>query len=151
MKIRPARPDEASELSEIAMRSKAYWGYDDDFMEQCRAELRIHGTDCDGTHLKLAVIASRLAGFYKLSGANEEGRLDALFVDPEFIGQGAGKLLLDDARSTAMTLGMKSLTLDSDPNAANFYEHMGATKIGEVASGSIEGRTLPQYRIELDS
>lgn len=31
--IRRARADEAGTLSELAFRSKAHWGYDDDFME----------------------------------------------------------------------------------------------------------------------
>jgi hypothetical protein len=35
---RRARPNEAAVLSELALRSKAYWGYSDEFMEQCRAE-----------------------------------------------------------------------------------------------------------------
>jgi hypothetical protein len=31
--IRPARHDEASLLTDLAFRSKAYWGYSEEFME----------------------------------------------------------------------------------------------------------------------
>jgi hypothetical protein len=28
MKVRPASPDEADELTELALRAKSHWGYD---------------------------------------------------------------------------------------------------------------------------
>ena len=39
--IRAARSDEAGLLSEIAFRSKAYWGYSEEFMVSCREELTV--------------------------------------------------------------------------------------------------------------
>ena len=38
IKIRNAVVSEAKLLSDLAMRSKAYWGYSKEFMEKCRAE-----------------------------------------------------------------------------------------------------------------
>lgn len=37
--IRPARAGEARLLSELALRSKAHWGYSKEFLEAVRAEL----------------------------------------------------------------------------------------------------------------
>ena len=39
--IRRAARHEAGALSRLAMRSKASWGYDADFMERCRPELTV--------------------------------------------------------------------------------------------------------------
>ncbi len=39
--IRDARPGEAGELSGLAFRSKAHWGYSTAFMEACRSELAV--------------------------------------------------------------------------------------------------------------
>ncbi|MEE8545291.1 MAG: hypothetical protein V3T29_05715 [Alphaproteobacteria bacterium] len=39
--IRPARPGEAAALTDLALRSKAHWGYDAAFMAACRAELTV--------------------------------------------------------------------------------------------------------------
>jgi len=39
--IRPARREECGLLTELALRSKAVWGYDAAFMEACREELTI--------------------------------------------------------------------------------------------------------------
>ena len=41
MRIRAARADEATALTALVMRSKAYWGYDERFLAACRDELRI--------------------------------------------------------------------------------------------------------------
>jgi hypothetical protein len=39
--IRAARPDEAAALTDLAMRSKAYWGYGASFLARCRAALEV--------------------------------------------------------------------------------------------------------------
>jgi len=36
--LRPAVRAEADALSQLGLRSKAYWGYDEAFIEACRAE-----------------------------------------------------------------------------------------------------------------
>lgn len=45
MLIRDARPDEAGELTELALRSKAHWGYDEAFMASCREELTVRPSE----------------------------------------------------------------------------------------------------------
>ena len=39
--FRLAKATEAELLSELCFQSKAYWGYDMDFMEDCRESLRV--------------------------------------------------------------------------------------------------------------
>jgi hypothetical protein len=36
--LRPALPDEAAFLSQLCLRSKASWGYTEEFMAVCRSE-----------------------------------------------------------------------------------------------------------------
>lgn len=45
--IRPASRAEASLLSQLAFESKAYWGYDADFMVACREELTVTEEELD--------------------------------------------------------------------------------------------------------
>ena len=47
-------------------------------------------------------------------------------------------------------MNVSEVELSADPNAAGFYEHMGAKQIGEV-DAEIEGqpRKLPRMKIEL--
>ena len=39
--VRRACPDKAASLSELAVRLKAYWGYDAAFMAVCRDDLSV--------------------------------------------------------------------------------------------------------------
>ena len=52
--MRPAAPSQAAFLSDLALRSKACWGYDPAFLSACRDELTIHPETCDGVHVVVA-------------------------------------------------------------------------------------------------
>lgn len=45
MLIRLARVTEAEILSDLALRSKAHWGYDAEFIEACRDELTVDASE----------------------------------------------------------------------------------------------------------
>ncbi|MFD5431459.1 GNAT family N-acetyltransferase [Kitasatospora sp. NPDC127067] len=149
MEIRPARPDEAALLTGIALRSKAYWGYDEAFMAACRAELTVDAGVIERSATVVAEHGGQVLGFVSLSGGPPTGSLDQLFVEPESIGRGVGRALFEQARGLAVELGLRRLTIDSDPNAEPFYLAMGATRIGSVPSGSIPGRELPLLVLDL--
>jgi hypothetical protein len=42
------------------------------------------------------------------------------------------------------------MIIEADPDAAAFYEHMGARHAGLAASWSIPGRMLPRMQMELE-
>jgi predicted N-acetyltransferase YhbS len=50
-----------------------------------------------------------------------------MFLDVDQIGRGLGRVLWDHAVRTARGLGASHFVIGSDPNAAPFYEAMGAT------------------------
>ncbi|WP_212914834.1 GNAT family N-acetyltransferase [Streptomyces sp. TS71-3] len=149
MLIRAARADEADLLTELALRSKAHWGYDEAFIKACREELTILPAEVDSRRIRVAESDGRLAGFVSVQGEPPEGEVGMMFVDPEFIGQGVGRLLFGRALTVARNAGFVRLTIDSDPNAEPFYRAMGATRIGTAPSGSIPGRVLPLLEITL--
>ncbi|MFI9271623.1 GNAT family N-acetyltransferase [Kitasatospora sp. NPDC052896] len=150
MLVRSARPEEAGPLTELVLRSKAHWGYDEAFMAACRLELTLGPEDLV---IGRAVVAERdgeLLGMATLEGDAPHGSLGMLFVDPAAMGQGVGSLLYRHVVSAARELGFRSLSIDSDPNAAPFYARLGAVRIGETPSGSVPGRVLPLFRITVD-
>ncbi|MFI2612828.1 GNAT family N-acetyltransferase [Kitasatospora sp. NPDC018619] len=149
MEIRPARPEEAAQLTGIALRSKAYWGYDEAFMAACRAELTVDAGLIERSATAVAEEGGQLLGFVALSGVPPTGSLDLLFVEPGAIGRGVGRALFERARGLAAALGLRRLTIDSDPNAEPFYRAMGATRIGSAPSGSIPGRELPLLALDV--
>lgn len=144
--MRAARPDEADALGELALRSKAYWGYDEEFLESCRAELTVNP---GAQHVVVAVDGDRLLGFYSIDGRAPEGELAHMWLDPDVIGQGLGRKLWEHALDSARAAGFTVLLIDAEPKAEGFYLAMGAVKAGETPSGSIPGRMLPLLRIDL--
>lgn len=147
--LRTATVGEASTLSELALRSKGYWGYSADFLEACRAELTVTPQRCASGGVTVAVRDDRILGFHVLEGSPPDGELAALFVDTDVIGTGIGGQLLRHALGSAVQQGFRTLSLEADPGAEGFYLRYGAVRVGEVASGSIPGRLLPHLRFEL--
>ncbi len=149
VRIRPARATEAGTLTELALRSKAYWGYDAQFMEACRDELTLAAHEVTRRRTTVAERDGRILGFTTLEGEPPTGVLGMMFVDPQAIGQGIGRLLFEPTVATGRDLGFTRLTIDADPNAEPFYRAMGAVRTGDVPSGSVAGRVLPQMTVTI--
>ena len=114
-------------------------------------ELTWSAAEVDGAQMdfRVGVTASGVAGFYALDFAGDEPELEALFVEPDRIGQGIGRDLMTHAKKTAGASGADSLVIQGDPNATAFYRAAGASQFGERESASIAGRALPLFRIDL--
>ena len=141
--IRQANLDEAELLTELALRSKGNWGYDCEFLQDCRIDLTLKPEYIASSTVYVLEEEGTVAGFYSLSGAGAEVELMHLFVEPWAIGRGYGKLLFHHAVERARALGFERLVIGSDPFALEFYEAMGAHRVGDVASIVRPGRMLP--------
>ncbi|MEU1569313.1 GNAT family N-acetyltransferase [Streptomyces mirabilis] len=142
--IRPARATEARMLTDLALRSKAHWGYDAEFLEACREELTVAANEVTRRRAMVADRDGHILGFTTLEGEPPTSVLGMMFIDPWAIGQGIGRLLFEHTIAAGRDLGFTQLTIDADPNAEPFYRAMGAVRVGNVPSGSIAGRVLPQ-------
>ena len=152
--IRAARPDEAAQLSALALRSKAHWGYDAAFLEASREELTLDPRRITERRTQVAVSREpetdgQLLGFGTIEGEPPAGELGMLFVDPPAIGTGVGGALFSRLSELALHLGFHRLTIAADPNAEPFYLARGAVRIGGVPSGSVPGRVLPLLAVAL--
>ncbi|MCC6616890.1 MAG: GNAT family N-acetyltransferase [Anaerolineae bacterium] len=150
MQIRKARVDEAQALSDLALRSKAHWGYDAVFLEACRAVLVVEPSSIEAGLVTVVEIAGRIAGFCSLKPLEDAIDIDMLFVDPWAIGQGCGAHLFRHAREQARALGGGRLIVESDPNAEAFYARMGMTRYAEHESNVQAGRMLPLLALDLE-
>jgi GNAT superfamily N-acetyltransferase len=149
--IRSPTIDELSSLSDLCFRSKAVWGYDEEFMEACRGELSFGPRDLELTPIAVAERDGKPIGVAQLKVVFDEAGLLKLFVEPRALRTGAGKALLAWAIDVAKKLGAARLTIEADPDAAPFYRRMGAYDVGQVPSGSVPGRMLPKLAINLCS
>jgi GNAT superfamily N-acetyltransferase len=141
LQVRAGRKDEAWLLSDLALRSKGHWGYDQAFLNACRAELTLTPQDVEVQRVTVAERDGHLVGFYALAGEPPEGTLENLFVEPEHIGIGVGRTLWEHAIDTARALGFERITLEADPGAEPFSLAMGAQF--PSLSGSPAGKPRP--------
>jgi N-acetylglutamate synthase-like GNAT family acetyltransferase len=148
--IRGARHDECALLSDLAFRSKASWGYSEQFMEDCRSELTISEADIQNHQFFVLECDGTVIGFCALQscGASEGLRAD-MFIEPSCLRAGHGRRLVEHAGNAARARGWQSLLVEADPNAREFYLNCGGAQVGTVASGSIPGRRLPLIKIPL--
>ncbi|MEL6663660.1 MAG: GNAT family N-acetyltransferase [Pseudomonadota bacterium] len=149
--LRPARNDECDALTALCLRSKAVHGYDETFMAACEAELAVTPEKLSkGGHV-VAEAGGFIVGFARVSEDEEGWWLDALFIEPNRIGNGTGKVLFDAAMDLVRKAGAASVLIDSDPGAEAFYLSRGAVRIGTSPSASIPGRVLSQLRYDLQA
>lgn len=92
---------------------------------------------------------NEIIAFYSISVS--EKKLDALFIHPEYIGKGLGRVLWLELLRKAKQLHMEELMIDSDPYAEAFYLKMGAKRIGEIQSTVFTERYLPLLCVKVDS
>jgi len=149
MRIRQASPDEAAKLTEIAHDAKRYWGYPEHWIRHWQADLTISPEFIANNDVYVAEQEGQLLGFYALIVRENKAELDHMWVAPKHIGSGVGKELFINAMQRAAGQNVSEVQISSDPHAAGFYQKMGATRVGEVAS-EIDGqpRILPRLRVD---
>lgn len=145
--MRPAQAGEAASLTALCRRSKAHWGYDAAFMLQSAQALTVHEDDIATGRVLVAVDA--VGRVLAVARVEPDGELGLMFVDPPAIGSGVGKVLFEGSVALARGLGARRMAILADPNAARFYERLGARFVADAPSDAIPGRTLPLYEYDL--
>ena len=136
-------------LSQLCLRSKAVWGYDDAFLAACRDELTLTEPELESTSITLLESDGRAVAMAQVEVIDGTCDLLKLFVDPAEMGRGLGARLFDWAVAEGRRLGAERMTIEADPDAEPFYRRMGAAVVGQSPSGSIPGRMLPLLELSL--
>ena len=149
MTIGKAHTNDAGVLTDITKKSKAYWGYTDAQIEIWSDMLTITKTYIETKSVYKLVADGQIAGYYSYFSEDEFTiKLDNLFVLPQYIGKGFGRLLMTDFLLRIKSTGIKKVTLDSEPNAEMFYAKFGFVKVGHIET-SIKNRYLPVMELAL--
>ncbi|MGY2228759.1 GNAT family N-acetyltransferase [Pseudomonas tolaasii] len=72
----------------------------------------------------------------------DNNEIGALFVLPEFTGQGFGRVMLDHLETVARELAIEEVVLDSTLNAASFYRGCGYAGSEQAVYHSPSGLSL---------
>lgn len=149
MKIEKASINGNEILTEITKKLKAYWGYSEEQILKWNDNLTITTAYIENNSVFKLINNDETVGYY--SYIIEEKRnilLDNLFILPKYIGKGFGKYLMNDFLNRMKNEKYEKITLDSEPNAENFYLKFGFKKIGEFET-SIKNRFMPIMEIRL--
>ena len=148
--IRLAQRNEARALTDLAMRSKAHWGYDTEFMARAAPVLTVTAEMIAAGGVGVLQDDEGIAGLYVLSYEDDgTAEFDMLFVEPARLGGGCGGRLFTHARAAARKAGARQLIAESDPNAVGFYERMGMKQTGTRISPVDPARELPLLTLDL--
>ena len=151
MEIRRACLSELQALTELTKRSKAYWGYDAEFMVKAEPELTIRPEKFGDAFLVFVLQnQNHVLGFYSLIPKEAKNiELHDLFVEPSEIGKGRGKQLWNHAVQTAKLLGYQRMVWTADPHAESFYQRRGAVTRSYLPSPVMADRMLPHMEYQL--
>jgi len=149
MQIEQVHKSEASDITELTIRSKDHWGYGKEQIEKWREELTITPKYIEENQLFKLVNNENLVGFYAYDSVGQGCvKLNYLFVDPIYIGKGYGKILIHHFLDRVKSEGFTKVTLDADPHAENFYKSIGFVVVGKLET-STKNRYLPIMDMEL--
>ena len=150
-RFRRPRPEEAEAITRLALRSKRHWGYDDAFMAALTPELTFTPADLaqERDHVEVLESSDDLLGVFRLCWRTEMAFLEDLWIDPEAMGRGYGRLVFERSVEVARSWGKGVMELEADPFAEPFYLHLGAVRVGMSPVTVVPGRSVPLMRYAL--
>ncbi len=135
-------PSKAHELTQLAYRSKAHWGYNYAQMKGWIDDLNVTSSYFEKFEVHGYSINRQILGFYSYQVQGTQVYMDMLFVDPDYFKRGIGRQLVQHLLSLCTPLDLNEISLHADPHAVEFYKCMGFTVTGSKPS-NISGRHLP--------
>lgn len=123
-------------------KSKSHWHYDRQQLKIWQNELTISPTFLLNTKVFKLVDNAKIVGFFAFSFHGEAVKLESLFILPEYIGKGVGKLLMNAFLEKVQRLPIQIIFLDADPNSEGFYEKFDFYTVS-LKSTSIKNRFMP--------
>jgi N-acetylglutamate synthase-like GNAT family acetyltransferase len=150
MTIKKANPNDHKILTEITKKSKAHWGYSDEQIEIWSEFLTVSKEYIETKSVYNLIVDDKIIGYYSFFHESENIiKLDNLFVLPDFIGKGFGKILMNDFLVQIKNSDAQKVILNSEPNAEDFYIKFGFVKVGQIET-SIKDRYLPIMELEIN-
>ncbi len=145
-----ARPEHAPALTEISIAAKRYWNYPESWIDIWLSILTITPEYIAEFETWMMTEGESPIAFYSLKRDGLGLWLDNLWVLPAYIGRGVGRQLFAHAVERCRSMHVSSLFIEADPNAAGFYQKMGAHVVHEnISAVGDQTRTLPVLEFTL--
>jgi GNAT superfamily N-acetyltransferase len=143
--IRDARPEDMSALREVFRRSSLSNEGDRMTLLAHPDALELPDLAVKEGRTRTAVADGRIIGFATWLSAGNAIEIEDLFVDPEWMRQGAGRALVLDLIAIARGSGIRRVEVTANQHALAFYE-----KVGFVVGHDAQTRFGPAPRMHLE-
>jgi GNAT superfamily N-acetyltransferase len=147
--FRRALPSEAGSLRDLVVRSMGHWDHPSAYLVEARQLMSLSAEDLHRDEAWVAVVDGAVAGFYRLSRADECAEIEEFHLEPPMIGRGIGRRMFQHAVEHARVVGAQWLVWSTDINALGFYLRMGGEITGTEPSGIAGDEPLACMRLEL--
>jgi GNAT superfamily N-acetyltransferase len=127
-------PGDAPALTAIAFAAKRHWGYPEAWIQHWRAALTVAPEYVANNACFVAASDGEKIGFAAVRHEGTDAWIDHLWVMPQAMGQGIGRLLFRRCEEEARRNGATRLVVEADPHAEGFYVRLGARTVGRLAS-----------------
>ncbi|WP_291576359.1 GNAT family N-acetyltransferase [Clostridium sp. UBA4548] len=142
--MNPASSCDCEELTNLAIRSEAYWGYDSNYMDRFKEIYKVDKEFINNNPTYIIKENEDIVGSYGILISEEESALEYFFIEPKYIGKGYGRLLWNHAIDICKRLNIKEFEIVTSPQAKEFYIKMGAKYQGEIESLVAKERIIPR-------
>lgn len=127
-----ATPEDAEELSAVAIRSKRHWGYSKEAMELWNQNLTITEDFLKEHTVIKATLEDEIVGFFALEEIQPTTRIAQYWVDTPYMRKGYGSVMYDYLQGYLKSRNVEKVTLVLDPNGIAFFEKKGATILNKI-------------------
>lgn len=159
IEINKAIDTDSNILTELSFAAKRHWNYPDHYYDLWKDELTITKDYISQNIVYNAQIGDLIVGFYSIVENKSDiyaGEtfvkkgfwLEHLFIKPDYLKLGIGRLMIDHAKMISKAMGISNLLIFVDPFAKGFYNKIGADYQYDSKS-SIPGRLIPVYELKV--
>lgn len=146
--IKQAAPGDLDALRRLAHRSEAHWGGSEAFMAAYDQSYNITADFLLRQPVYVLWAEGAPAAFWGLEQHGGGWELAFFYVDEPRLGQGLGRRLWKHLTGWCRAQGIDEFRFVTSPEAAAFYEKMGAVPEGLVPS-VIDRRPIPCFRYNI--
>ena len=150
LNIRSAKADEYEILTNIAIESESFWEYDSDHMEKFKSVYKITEEFISNNSTFVLEKDENIVGFYGFIIENNEPSLEYLYIEPQYINKGYGKLLWNHMVENCKKNSIKGFSIVTSQQTKEFYTKMGAVQVGEIKSLVQNGHRIPLLTYTLE-
>jgi GNAT superfamily N-acetyltransferase len=155
--IEAAQDSDFKTLTDIAFAAKRHWNYPDKYYEIWKDELTITKEYINENLVFKAIHSDTVLGFYSIVENKTDLLVNEIFVKkgfwlehiflrPEYHKMGAGRCMIEHAKTISKNNDISNLLIFADPFAKGFYDKIGADFLYNSKS-SIPDRLIPVYNL----